>query len=128
MARQPNMSRMVQLSEKIRSETEKLDAYITATGLPQPSFDVDGPEDFPKLPRELEKARQEVIFATEELRTLALGPRQSVRWSVWNVRSLRTSLLGRKLTRCQFLDTLSIEVINNYGIGKMCPTAMQDLS
>ena len=96
IAQQPNMSRMVQLSEKIRTETEKLDAYITATGLPQPSFDVDGPEDFPKLPQELQKARQEVIFATEELRTLALGPRQSVRWGVWNVRSSRTSLPGPK--------------------------------
>jgi len=72
--------------------------------LPMPSFDADAPADFPKLPEEISKSRMEVIFATKELGLLAQGPRESVRWGIW-----------------EFLDVLALQVINHYGIGE-CPT------
>lgn len=79
-------SRMIVLAQKIAKETEKLETYMKENNLPMPSFDVDAPADFPKLPAEISKSRQEIIFATRELGLLAHGPRESLRWGVWEVR------------------------------------------
>jgi hypothetical protein len=80
-------SRMAALAQKISKETEKLEAYMKANGLPMPSFDVDAPADFPHLPDDIQQSRQEIIYATKELNRLAHGPRESVRWGVWEVRN-----------------------------------------
>lgn len=76
---------MIALSQKIAKETEKLEAYMKENGLSMPSFDVDAADDFPKLPEEIQRSRLEIIHATKELRDLAVGPRESVRWGVWEV-------------------------------------------
>lgn len=76
---------MVALSQKIAKETEKLEAYMKENGLVMPSFDVDAADDFPRLPEEIQRSRLEIIHATKELRDLAVGPRESVRWGVWEV-------------------------------------------
>lgn len=76
-------SRMVALAQKIAKETEKLEAYMKDNNLPMPSFDEDAPADFPKLPEDVLKSRQEIIFATKELGLLAHGPRESLRWGIW---------------------------------------------
>lgn len=76
---------MVALSQKIAKETEKLEAYMKENGLAMPSFDVDAADDFPRLPEEIQRSRLEIIHATKELRDLAVGPRESVRWGVWEV-------------------------------------------
>ena len=81
-------SNMTKLAAIITRETEKLDRYIKETGSPEPSFDVDGPLTFPKLPDELKKAREEVARATKELGDLIAGPRESLRWMAWDVRPL----------------------------------------
>jgi len=94
-------SAMIALARKIVKETEKLDAYLKANGLPTPSFDVDAPSDFPKLPVDMLKSRQEIIFATKELSLLAHGPRESLRWGVW-----------------EFLDVLALQIVNHFGIGE----------
>lgn len=94
-------SAMVDLAHKIVRETEKLDAYLKANNLPTPSFDVDAPSDFPKLPTDILKSRQEIIFATKELSLLAHGPRESLRWGVW-----------------EFLDVLALQIVNHFGIGE----------
>lgn len=78
---------MIALSKKIAQETEKLEKYMKENGLIMPSFDVDAADDFPKLPAEMQKSRLEIIHATKELRDLAVGPRESVRWGVWEVSS-----------------------------------------
>ena len=83
---QTSTSRMIVLAQKIAKETEKLESYMKENNLPMPSFDVDAPADFPKLPAEVSKSRQEIIFATRELGLLAHGPRESLRWGVWEVR------------------------------------------
>ncbi|KAJ0122914.1 O-methyltransferase [Diaporthe amygdali] len=95
---------MVALSQKIAKETEKLETYMKQNGLVMPSFDVDAADDFPKLPEEIQRSRLEIIHATKELRDLAVGPRESVRWGVW-----------------EFLDVLALQLINNYGIAKLVP-------
>lgn len=82
-----NTANMVALSQKIAKETEKLETYMKENGLVMPSFDVDAADDFPKLPEEIQKSRLEIIHATKELRDLAVGPRESVRWGVWEVSS-----------------------------------------
>ena len=94
-------SRMMALAQTITEETKKLEAYLKANGLPLPSFDVDSPADYPKLPADIAKSRNAIIVATKELGLLAHGPRESVRWAVW-----------------EFLDVLALQLINHFGIGK----------
>ncbi|KAJ9155625.1 O-methyltransferase [Pleurostoma richardsiae] len=97
-------SEMIALAQKITRETEKLQAYMTENNLPMPSFEVDAANDFPKLPSDIHRSRQEIIFATKQLRDLAIGPRESIRWGVWD-----------------FLDVLALQIINKYGIAKLVP-------
>ncbi|PKK44712.1 hypothetical protein CI102_11993 [Trichoderma harzianum] len=97
-------SRMLVLAEIIRVETEKLQTYLKANGIAQPSLSVDGPDDFPLLPDEIQKSRQKIVFATKELTNIVRGPRESVRYDVWS-----------------YLDTLSLQLINSYQIAKLVP-------
>lgn len=97
-------SHMVLLAQRITRETEKLNKYIRDNGLPDPSFSVDAPGDFPNLPDDIQKSRQEIVYATKELGALVRGPRESVRWGVWS-----------------FLDTLSLQLLNFYEIPKLVP-------
>lgn len=87
-------SRMVVLSQTIARETKKLETYFKAEGHPLPSFDAQAPSDFPKLPEDIERSRREIILATKELRNLAVGPRESIRWGTWGVRSSLSPLFG----------------------------------
>lgn len=83
-------SQMVQLAQKIAKETEKLDNYLSDNGLPNPGFDVDAPEDFPALPEDMQRSRQEIVHATKELHYLVQGPKETVRWGIWSVSSNRS--------------------------------------
>ena len=100
----PAPSRMVVLSQTIARETAKIEAYMNENNLTMPSFDVDSPADFPHLPPDILKSRHEVLFASRELNLLAHGPRESLRWGVW-----------------QFLDVLALQVLNHFGIAKLFP-------
>lgn len=92
-------SLMIQLARKITEETEKLDQYFKSSGLPDLGFDVESPGDLPKLPDDIQKSRLEISSATKELELLVRGPRETVRWSIWN-----------------YLDTVSLQILNSYGI------------
>jgi hypothetical protein len=87
-------SRMVALARKITKATEKLESHMKANNLPMPSLDVDAPADWPALPDDVQQSRQEIIHATKELGLLAHGPRESVRWGVWEVGALFYLALG----------------------------------
>ncbi|KAI5867814.1 S-adenosyl-L-methionine-dependent methyltransferase [Durotheca rogersii] len=97
-------STMIALAQKISAETEKVDAYFRDKGLPAPSFDVDAPSDFPKMPDDISRSRREVIHATQELHDLMIGPRESVRWMAWD-----------------FMSTQCLQLINHYGIAQLVP-------
>lgn len=97
-------SHMIELAKKITRETEKLDKYMRDNNLPNAGFDVNDAGDFPPLPADIQKSRQEVVYATRELGAIVRGPREHVRWGVWS-----------------FLDTLSLQLLNSYGIAKLVP-------
>lgn len=78
-------SRMIRLAKIISAESDKLESYCKSQGIQSPSFDEDAPGDFPELPDNIQKSRQEIIFAANELSSLVRGPRESVRWGVWGV-------------------------------------------
>jgi len=78
-------SLMVQLARKITEETEKLDNYFKSNDLPDLGFDVDAPNDLPKLPKDIQKCRLEISSATKQLELLVRGPRETVRWGIWSV-------------------------------------------
>ncbi|EKD17354.1 O-methyltransferase [Drepanopeziza brunnea f. sp. 'multigermtubi' MB_m1] len=84
-ARSSSSSQLVELAATIARETAKLDAYMQASGLPTPSFDVNGPLNFPRLNDEMQKAREEVIKAAKELGDLMTGPTETVRWMAWDL-------------------------------------------
>lgn len=77
---------MTALADTISKETAKLEKYLKENSLPMPSFDVDAADDFPRLPEDMQKSRLEIIHATKQLRDLTVGPRESLRWGVWEVR------------------------------------------
>jgi hypothetical protein len=101
MSTPPSTSSLIALAATITKETEKLDKYLKENGLPIPSFEADAPMDFPKLPAEMKKAREEVVRATKELGDLVTGPREGLRWMAWIVSShLRFGFLVAMLTIC----------------------------
>ncbi|KAH7091604.1 putative O-methyltransferase [Paraphoma chrysanthemicola] len=67
-------SRIAALSAIISSNTQKIDEYLKKHDLPQPSFSASAPLDL-NLPPELERARIEILHATQELNDLLQGPR-----------------------------------------------------
>lgn len=71
-------SRIVELANRIASNTAKVDGYLLSHNLPTPSFDVDGPRDnlIPKNELSIEASRAAIIDDTLELRRLILGPRE----------------------------------------------------
>lgn len=98
-------SRMAYLAQKIATETAALEASLKEANLPLPSFDVDADPDYAsKLPESARRSRQEIIHATKELRDLAIGPRESVRWQTWG-----------------HLDVLALQTVNAFGIAKLFP-------
>lgn len=80
-----NKPSLVELAATITREAEKLEKYFKETGTPRPGFDVDSPLEFPKLPDELKKSREEVMRASKELEDLLTGPTEILRWMAWDV-------------------------------------------
>ncbi|KUJ09465.1 S-adenosyl-L-methionine-dependent methyltransferase [Mollisia scopiformis] len=77
-------SQLIELAGIITRETEKLDRFLKQSGSAQPSFDVDGPTNFPKMSDEMKSARDEVVRATRELGDLVAGPTENIRWMAWD--------------------------------------------
>lgn len=79
---------LIELAKTITRESEKLERYLKESGSPMPSFDIDGPANFPALPDDIQRAREEVLRATKELEYLVTGPTEKVRWMAWDVSDL----------------------------------------
>jgi hypothetical protein len=74
----------VVLSEEILSNARTLSDYYTAHSLPQPSFDLDGPEDYSNdLPDEIREVRAKLRSATADMQILAAGPKENIMWMAW---------------------------------------------
>lgn len=78
-------SRLIELTSQIVAGSDKLQSHIQENRLPQPGFDVHCPDDFPRLPPEIQQSRQEIMYACKELMDLVRGPKECVRWGVWSV-------------------------------------------
>ena len=97
------MASLNALASTIAIESKRLAAYIDEHGLPNPSFDVNGPPTFP-VPLEdveLQKSRMTLMRAAQDLATLALGPVESLRWQAWNV-CCRPTPLSKSYVRYMF--------------------------
>jgi hypothetical protein len=78
-------STMVELAKIITRESEKLEKYLKESGSPMPSFDINGPANFPSLPDDMKKSRLALLKATQDLEYLVTGPTEKVRWMAWDV-------------------------------------------
>ena len=95
-------SDLVELASIITRETERLDAYMKKTGLPNLGFDKDSLLKFPHLPDEIKKAREQIVQATQDLGDLVKGPEEKMRWLAWDVSSSDVSyseIGNRELTK-----------------------------
>ena len=70
-------NRIVALSSKIHENTQKIDAYLEANNLPNPTFDISYPPLVP-LPSDIQALQDTVLEATDELTALMLGPVRSI--------------------------------------------------
>jgi len=71
-------TRIVELSQRIATNTTKLNDFLEANGLPTPTFDVNGPpgHSIPDDAAGIHAARAAIIDDTQELRRLVLGPKE----------------------------------------------------
>ena len=72
-------TRIAQLANLIQDNTTIVDAYLRSKGLPQPSFDEDGPVDLGIESEEIQKAVEVTRESSLELHDLLLGPGLNLR-------------------------------------------------
>lgn len=76
---------LIALSEVIRSSAHALSNYYTANSLPQPSFDLNGPEDYSNdIPDEIQEVRARLRSANADMQILAAGPKENIMWMAWS--------------------------------------------
>ncbi|KAL8413696.1 hypothetical protein RB594_005085 [Gaeumannomyces avenae] len=97
-------SRMVSLAAKISREAARLETHMRDHGDTMPDFGPDSPPDYPPLPGDIAESRRVIISASAELRDLATGPRETLRWGVWD-----------------FLDIIAFQVLGHFEIAKLVP-------
>lgn len=113
---------MVELAKIIARESEKLEKYLVESGSELPGFDVNSPVNFPILPVDVKRSREEIIRATKELGDLVTGPTESVRWMAWDVRtpeSIRSPYGLINTDPQKHNNSLSLHAIYHYKIGKI---------
>lgn len=72
-------TRILELAAQIFQDTSKVNVYLMSTGLPQPSFGIDGPINLNLKLAEVEEARMNAIGASVELADLLQGPASCLR-------------------------------------------------
>ena len=68
------------LAQKISDSSKVVSEYLISKNLPQPSFDVNAPLQWPKHPPDVFEARSELRDATKKLHDLATGHRNLLAW------------------------------------------------
>ncbi|KUJ07170.1 O-methyltransferase-like protein [Mollisia scopiformis] len=74
-------NRIIELAAIISTNTEKVNGYLEAQGIPTPSFNVDAPPNLgiPKEAIEVDNARRKALAASIELQDLLQGPSACLR-------------------------------------------------
>lgn len=79
------------LAEDIASYAQTLSTYFTSFNLPQPSLEVDAPEDYPAgLPEEIQQARMNLREASTAMAALASGPKEDIMHLAWGYHDIST--------------------------------------
>ncbi|KAF2484753.1 O-methyltransferase-domain-containing protein [Neohortaea acidophila] len=82
---------IVSLAEDILHWAHIIADHFSDNNLPQPSFALDGPDDYPtNLPINVQDARIQLRAATSFLAALAAGPKANIMWTVWNYHDIST--------------------------------------
>ncbi|OCL11850.1 O-methyltransferase [Glonium stellatum] len=99
-------SRLIELTDIIATETNKIDQFLAEHGLPTLSFDPNAPADFPVHSgnADIQQARRAVVIATKELHDLMVGPRETIRWMAWS-----------------YNDNLSLHAVYHFNVAKAVP-------
>lgn len=112
----PPHSSLVELAEEVLSNARNLSEYYAAHSLPQPSFDLDGAEDYSNdLPDEIQEVRAKLRGATADMQILAAGPKENIMWMAWG-----------------YYDVSLLHYISHFKIAEAVPIhgtiAMEDVS
>lgn len=83
-----NLSTLTALAARIAKSAEAIESFLKENQLPEPSFEADGPKNFPVTDKnpEILAARDELIDCTQELRDLVVGPTDTIKWRTMVVR------------------------------------------
>lgn len=71
-------TRLTDLAKGILENAQKVEAYLSANDLPQPSFDEHSPPELPLSP-EMQQIRQKAVDSAMELQDLLNGPAMQLR-------------------------------------------------
>jgi hypothetical protein len=75
---------LVVLAEEITSYARILSNFYTSNAIPQPCFDLDGPDDYSNhLPDNIQETRAKLRSATADMEILAAGPKENIMWMAW---------------------------------------------
>lgn len=118
---------IVELATRIASNTLKVSDYLASNDLPQPSFDLDAPlSPVPREAIEIEALRQAVLRDTSELRSLMLGPRDSLFSAGSMVKTLRSLWKRIKADRLvQQNVLLPQQAITRFGLARNLPVGQE---
>lgn len=119
-----NQTRITELSSLIARETEKINDFFAAQGLPAPSFDEDAPISLP-IPddaKDIVTARILVIEACNELKALLKGPKELL---AFNVRNYFSCLSKHSLKILQWTELTSLKIILSFNLDKSFPIGSQ---
>lgn len=95
-----NLSTLTALATRIAKSAELIDSFLKENQLSEPSFEADGPKNFPVTDKnpDILAARDELIDCTQELRDLVVGPTDTIKWRTMVVCMPRLSSLSHVLT------------------------------
>ena len=120
----PNAS-MLELSQFISDHTAKLNDYLAANKLPQPSFaaDAPSPDYLPTSARAISKVRNDLADAAQQLAFLARGPKANVLdHTIGRVKiPIDCVFQGTSNNSSQMHDSWTVQVINRYNLAKHVP-------
>lgn len=78
---------LTELAAVVTNTTQTITKILTSKNLPQPSFTIDGPIEFPAGPEfaDLQAARLKLVEAVQAIEQLAAGPKDYITWQALEV-------------------------------------------